>query len=118
MPSRPADPILHLVVDGRTVAPLEVAAGGRSRTRGLLGRDHLEGALLLAPTRSVHTFGMRFPIDVALCDRALRVIAVRTLVPGCLVLPRRLVRAIVEAEAGAFASWGLIAGSTLAVSEC
>ena len=45
----------------------------RSPTRhrpvaGLLGRDGIEGALLLRPARSVHTLGMRFAIDVAFCD--------------------------------------------------
>jgi uncharacterized membrane protein (UPF0127 family) len=46
----------------------EVAVADRwwLRLRGLLGRKHLrpgEG-LLLTPCSSVHTFGMRFPIDV------------------------------------------------------
>ncbi|WP_324250918.1 DUF192 domain-containing protein [Paraburkholderia saeva] len=41
------------------------------RMRGLLGRDHLASAegLLLRPCRSVHTFGMRFSIDVLFLDR-------------------------------------------------
>ena len=46
--------------------------------RGLLGRDGIEGALLLRPARSVHTFRMRFAIDVAFCDRDLRVLRVVT----------------------------------------
>ena len=41
----------------------------RSRRRGLLGRDHVDGVLVLRPCRQVHTFGMQFPIDVAFCDR-------------------------------------------------
>ena len=54
-----------LVVDGREVAALEVAATRRVRGRGLLGRDALDGALWLPGVRSVHTVGMRFAIDVA-----------------------------------------------------
>jgi uncharacterized membrane protein (UPF0127 family) len=104
-----------LAVDGREVGPLEIARGRRARARGLLGRDGIDGALLLAPVRSVHTFRMRFAIDVALCTPSLEVVAVRTVGPGRLVLPRPGVRAIVEADAGAFERWGLGAGARLAV---
>jgi hypothetical protein len=107
----------QLVVDGRPVAPLEVARTPRSRGRGLLGRDGVDGALLLRPARSVHTFAMRFALDVALCRADLTVVAVRTVAPGRLVLPQRAVRAVVEAEAGSFARWGLAAGSQLAVVD-
>ena len=51
----------------------------RARSRGLLGRDGVDGALLLRPCRSVHTVGMRFPIDVAFCDDELRVLRVVTM---------------------------------------
>ena len=47
------------------LASLEVAESGADRRRGLLGRDGIDGALLLQPARSVHTLGMRFAIDVA-----------------------------------------------------
>ena len=105
----------HLVVDGRRAAPIEVAATPRSRARGLLGRDGIDGALLLRPARSVHTVGMRFALDVALCRADLTVVAVRSVAPGRLVLPQRQVRAVVEAEAGSFACWGLAAGSRLTI---
>lgn len=106
-------PVLR--VDGRPVAPLEVAHRRRDRRRGLLGRSGVAGALLLRPAGSVHTVGMRFTIDVALCTRDLRVVAVRTLPPGRLTRPRLRVRAVVEAESGAFARWGLGPGARLAV---
>lgn len=113
----PPQPPILLLVDGRPVAPLELALDRRSRGRGLLGRDGLDGALLLAPCRSVHTFAMRFAIDVALCDRGLRVVATTTVAPGRLVLPRWGASAAVEAEAGCFDRWGLCPGSSLAVSS-
>ncbi|MEU0252250.1 DUF192 domain-containing protein [Streptomyces sp. NPDC006184] len=90
--------------------PLEIAASYRARTRGLLGRDSVEGALLLSPASGVHTFGMRIPIDVAYLDRRLTVLAVRTMPPGRLGLPRLRARHVLEAEAGAMAGWGLRAG--------
>ncbi|HLL33970.1 MAG TPA: DUF192 domain-containing protein, partial [Streptomyces sp.] len=73
---------------GETRVPLEIATSYRARTKGLLGRDTVEGALLLSPAGSIHTFGMRVPIDVAYLDRRLQVIAVRTMRPGRLGLPR------------------------------
>ena len=95
--------------------PLEIAASYRARTKGLLGRDSLDGALLLSPANSVHTFRMRIPIDVAYLDRRLRVIAVRTMVPGRLGLPRLRARHVLEAEAGAMEGWGLRAGTRVEV---
>ncbi|MEV5175675.1 DUF192 domain-containing protein [Streptomyces flaveolus] len=90
--------------------PLEIATSYRARTKGLLGRDAVDGALLLSPASGVHTFGMRIPIDVAYLDRRLTVIAVRTMRPGRLGLPRPRARHVLEAEAGAMAGWGLQPG--------
>jgi hypothetical protein len=107
--------VAWLLRDGEVLASLEVAGSRRARSRGLLGRDGVDGALLLRPCRSVHTVGMRFPIDVAFCDDELQVLRVVT-------MPRhrlsRLVwrsRAVIEAEAGAFARWGLRPGDKLEV---
>ncbi|MFF0202302.1 DUF192 domain-containing protein [Streptomyces sp. NPDC005017] len=97
--------------------PLEVAASYRARAKGLLGRDGIEGALLLSPASGIHTFGMRIPIDVAYLDRRLRVLAVRTMPPGRLGLPRPRARHVLEAEAGAMAGWGLRAGTVVRVEE-
>jgi hypothetical protein len=102
-----------LLVTPATEVPLRVAASYRARTRGLLGTDGLEGALLLTPAASVHTFRMRYAIDVAYLDRRLRVLAVRTMPPGRLGRPRLLARHVLEAEAGAFARWGVAKGVRL-----
>ncbi|MEU2789470.1 DUF192 domain-containing protein [Streptomyces sp. NPDC007100] len=90
--------------------PVEIAASYRARSRGLLGRDGIDGALLLTPASGVHTFRMRFPLDVAYLGRDLTVLAVRTMRPGRLGLPRPRSRHVLEAEAGAMARWGLRAG--------
>ncbi|GAA2287219.1 DUF192 domain-containing protein [Streptomyces atrovirens] len=95
--------------------PLEIATSYRARTKGLLGRDSLDGALLLSPANSVHTFRMRMPIDVAYLDRRLRVIAVRTMPPGRLGLPRLRARHVLEAGAGAMEGWGLRVGARVEV---
>lgn len=54
------------------------ASSGLARARGLLGSEPLDanGALLLPRARQVHTFGMRYPIDVLFCDGDLRVLHV------------------------------------------
>lgn len=70
---------------------------------------------MLERTRSVHGIGMGRALDVAQCDAGGRVVAVHRLPPGGLVLPRRTVRWVVEAEAGAMASWGVTVGSTLSI---
>ncbi len=103
-----------LTCAGRPVARLEVAESLRARSRGLLGRDGIEGAILLQPARSVHTFGMRFPIDVAFCDRNLTVLAVVTMPRNRLGPIRLRAHSVIEAEAGAFARWGIGPRSRLA----
>lgn len=74
----------------------------RERARGLLDRDGLgpDEALLIRRCRSVHTFGMRFTIDVVLLDAAWRPVAVVPMPPGRLLRPRRRVRHVLEVAAG------------------
>ncbi|MBD0843091.1 DUF192 domain-containing protein [Streptomyces sp. TRM68416] len=100
---------------GDASLPLEIASSYRARTRGLLGRDRVDGALLVTPANSVHTFGMRIPIDVAYLDRRLTVISVRTMRPGRLGRPRLRARHVLEAEAGVMERWGLRVGVRVGV---
>lgn len=104
-----------LMRDGEVLATLEVADSSRARRRGLLGREGIEGALLLRPARSVHTLGMRFAIDVAFVDSDMTVIRAVTMKPWRLSLPVLKARAVIEAEAGAFGSWKLKAGDVLEI---
>lgn len=104
---------VEVPLEGLFEVPLEVAASYAARTRGLLGRDGIDGAMLLTPAASVHTFRMRFAIDVAHLDHRLTVVALTTMPPGRLGLPRLRARHVLEAEAGAMAAWGLRVGSSL-----
>lgn len=115
MPTWPDGPATLTVGGGTDPLPLEVASSFARRSRGLLGRDGLAGALLLTPAQGVHTLGMRFAIDVAYLDRRLTVLAVRTMPPGRLGRPRLRARHVLEAEAGAFAGWGVRPGVRLGV---
>ncbi|WP_329159018.1 DUF192 domain-containing protein [Streptomyces anulatus] len=101
---------------GALEVPLRIAASYRARTKGLLGRDGIEGAMMLTPCGSVHTFRMRFPIDVVYLDRKFTVLAVRTMKPGRLGLPRLRARHVVEAEAGAMERWGVRPGVRVELS--
>ncbi|MCQ4082263.1 DUF192 domain-containing protein [Streptomyces sp. RB6PN25] len=100
---------------GQRAVELEIAASHRARTHGLLGRDGIDGMILLTPAGGVHTFGMRFAIDVAYLDRRMRVLAVRTMRPGRLGRPRLRARHVLEAQAGAMRGWGLRPGVTVTV---
>lgn len=106
----------RLRVGDRSIA-LEIADSPRARARGLLGRDGLVGAIQLTPARAVHTFGMRFAIDVAHVDASARVLSTTTMAPNRLGRPRLRARSIIEAEAGAFAAWGLTPGVTVTVVD-
>src|ERR1039457_6008232 len=59
---------------------LEVADSAAKRSKGLLGREGLapgEG-LWIVPCESVHTFFMRFPIDLVYLDRKNKIKKVRS----------------------------------------
>lgn len=101
--------------EDKVLAHVEIADSFGARLKGLTGRRHLEGAILLRPARSVHTIGMRFPIDVAYCDKDLKVLCTLTMRPLRIGRPRPKAHAVVEARAGAFERWGLEAGDTLEV---
>ncbi|MEU7449414.1 DUF192 domain-containing protein [Streptomyces diastaticus] len=98
---------------GDVTVPLQIAASLRARTRGLLGRSSFTGALLLTPAKSVHTLGMRIPIDIAYLDRHLRVVDLHTMKPHRIGRPRVHAHHVLEAEAGSFALWGIAVGIQL-----
>src|SRR5438309_11187326 len=54
---------------------VQLADTPRARRIGLLQHDKLDSGegLWIYPTQAIHTFGVRFPIDVAFLDRHLRV---------------------------------------------
>lgn len=85
---------------------VELAVDSESRRRGLLGRDGFEAgsALVIAPCSAIHTFFMRFAIDVVFAARDGRVLKVCRGVP----------RSRIALKLGAFAAIELPAGSLAA----
>lgn len=108
---------MWLLRDDAVLANAEVARTSTERLRGLLGRSGFEGALVLPRTRSVHSLGMRFALDVAFLDRRLCVLQVVHLAPWRVTRPRWGTRTVLEAEAGAFERWGLRVGDVLELHE-
>jgi len=90
-----------------------VAATRASRAVGLLSRSSLEPgeALWIVPSRGVHTWGMRFTIDVVALDEAGMVIdCVSNLRPWRVRLPRRGTAGVLELPAGTLAASGTNVG--------
>lgn len=106
-----------LLREGDVLASLEVAGSAAARRRGLLGRESIDGALLLRPCRAVHTMGMRFAIDVAWCDRDLVVLRTARLRRHRVSRPVLRAGAVLEAQAGSFARWGLAVGDRLEIRD-
>jgi uncharacterized membrane protein (UPF0127 family) len=104
-----------LLREGEVLASVDVASTLIARSKGLLGKKRVTGALLLTHTRSVHTIGMRFAIDVAFLSQDMCVVAVTSLPPCRIALPRRGGRCVLEAEAGAFSRWHLAPGDHLEI---
>ncbi|MDY6794040.1 MAG: DUF192 domain-containing protein [Actinomycetota bacterium] len=80
-----------------------VAETPGSRRSGLLGTDSLPGSrgLLIVPCRHVHTFGMRYPIDLVFIDEAWKVKrVVHGIKPGRLSPVVLGSRAVLEIAAG------------------
>ena len=86
-------------------AVIHEASTAASRLLGLAYLRELPSghALLIADCRSVHSFGMRFPIDVAFVDENGAPIRIARAVPRRRVLVERRAFAVIESRAGEIA---------------
>ena len=99
------------------VTRLEAAFDSASRNRGLLGRTGLppDHALVIAPCGGIHTFFMKFPIDVMFVARDGTVRRIASAVrPWRLVLSPRSF-AVIETAAGVIGASGTQPGDRLTV---
>lgn len=106
-----------LVTEGRVLASCESATDRKARRRGLLGRDGIEGALVLRNCRWVHTLGMRFAVDVAYLDEKGVVVKTVHMHRHRVGAPVWRARSVVEAQEGAFGRWGLRVGDVVELRE-
>ena len=96
-----------------------VAATRQTRRTGLLHHTSLpEGeGLWIVPSRGVHTFGMKFAIDVLALDEAGRVIdLVADMKPRRIRLPRKGTAGVLELPAGWLAKTGTTLGHRIQFS--
>lgn len=94
---------------------LETADSGAKRSKGLLGRNGLgsgEG-LWIVPCESVHTFFMRFAIDLVYLDRKNRVKKVRRTVGPWRISACLSAHSVLELPAGTIQKTQTQAGDTL-----
>ena len=106
--------------EGRVVCEhCEIADGFFSRGRGLLGRKELRHGqgMLIRPTWSVHTWFMRFAIDVLFLDAELRVLKLaQRLRPWRVAASRRAHQAL-ELPAGECERLGIRVGDRLTLGS-
>jgi len=96
---------------------LETAFDSTARRRGLLGRQGLEAgtAVIIAPCNSIHTFFMRFAIDVVFVSRDGRVANLRTALKPWRVGISWKSFAVIELSAGTIARAETRVGDVLQV---
>ena len=109
-------PTKVLKIDGRET-PLRVyeASSFLARARGLLGSDRLQAdeALWIRPCSSVHTIGMRYPIDVLFLDRQQRVVGLNEHLRPLRFAANGRAHSTLELLAGTAATVGIRRGSQL-----
>ena len=112
--------ILRNIRTGGTVAQhLITAFDSRSRNRGLLRHAAMPAmsALILAPTSAIHTFFMKFPIDVVFVRKDGRVVKVRAGLKPWRVSGALGAFAVVELPAASLAASGTTEGDVLEVAR-
>ncbi len=85
------------------------------RTCGLLGKPALcdDQGLWIAPCKSVHTFGMRYSLDIVYLDRRQQIQKIRSHMRPARVSWHLLAQSVIELRGGTAAALGLEAGDEL-----
>ena len=116
--------IVHLRISNLTrqtelACRVEVADRGANRRKGLLGRQALSSGegLWIVPCEAVHTFGMKFSIDLVYLDRKLRVKKTRINVPPSRLSACLSAHSVIELASGTVTRTQTKVGDTLECSE-
>jgi uncharacterized membrane protein (UPF0127 family) len=98
---------------------LMVASSMLERMRGLLGRPDLQAAegMLLQSCRLIHTFGMRYPIDLVYLDRKGRVLKVTPALPARRMDGAWRAHSVLEMAAGEAGRCGIVPGLELPIAR-
>ena len=107
--------ILNLTRQTELAANAEKAGTGVARRKGLLGRTGLPsgGGLWIVPCESVHTFFMKFPIDLVYIDRNRKVKKVRNNVRPWRLSACLSAHSIIELPVGAISGSQTMPGDKL-----
>jgi hypothetical protein len=111
---------LRNVRTGRILADaVEAAFDSERRRRGLLGRTGLPdgAALVIAPSNAVHTFFMKFPIDVVFVRRDGSVVKVCRRMPAWRLAAAFSAFAVIETAAGDAERAGVEPGDRIALES-
>ncbi len=118
--SKPQEPdeLMRVVNQTRQTeigARIAVADHGARRRKGLLGRNGLDEGegLWIVPCEAVHTFGMRFAIDLVYLDRGKRVVKVRHSVGPARMSASLRAHSILELRPGTVAATGTQPGDQI-----
>lgn len=97
----------------------EMAATSRQRRTGLLKHDRLEPGqgLWIVPCEGIHTFGMRFPIDVVFLDRQKKVVKARPHMTRGRISVCLWAHSVLELPAGAIAATNTQVGDEVEFEE-
>ena len=102
------------------IETVELAVDMASRIVGLLGRSSLgkQRAMYLSPCASIHTFGMKFPIDVFFLGRDMEVKKiVRHVMPWRVVCGGAGAWSVIEVESGWLPPEALVSGDRVVLQE-
>lgn len=105
---------------GKVIADqLLTAFDSGSRRKGLLSHVSLpqSTALIIAPTNAIHTFFMKFPIDIVFVSRGGRVLKIRSGVPAWRMTGSLRAFAVLELAAGSLDGSDTKVGDQLIVSS-
>jgi uncharacterized protein len=105
---------------GRVLADrADIADTIAKRNTGLLKHLKLDpGEGLLIPTQAVHTFRMKFPIDIAFLSRKRKVLKIRANMVRGRISMSLLAHSVLELPAGTLAATGTVAGDQLEFEKC
>jgi uncharacterized membrane protein (UPF0127 family) len=105
--------------NGRVIADTVIPAfDSGARRKGLLGRDSFPdgSAMIIAPTNAIHTFWMRFPIDVLFVRRDGFVVKVQERVAPWRAAVYPSAYAVIELAAGALRGGDVMVGDVLSLA--
>ena len=97
----------------------DVADTSRKRRTGLLQHESLPAGegLWIIPCEGIHTFGMKFPIDVLFLDRKRKVLEIRAGMPRARLAFCLRAHSVLELPAGTAEATGTLPGDQLEFEE-